>query len=285
MTIEFSKYQGTGNDFIIINDLLSRFPFDDQDLIKKMCDRHFGIGADGLMLLRKHKEYGYEMKYANSDGKESTMCGNGGRCFAAFVVARDSKYKSGQVKFIAPDGLHEATVKQSGWVSLKMNDVKSIEIIDESNYVLNTGSPHYVQIVDTLYAIDFLNDALLIRNSARFKENGINVNFITQSLDAAKAAKIDHSQIFTPFQEQIEIRTYERGVENETLSCGTGSVAGALVKMLLSIRHGNAENKSVLVLTKGGELIVSAKMPSAGTFTDIYLEGFAKLIFKGEYKN
>ncbi len=284
MSFEFHKYQGTGNDFIIIYDSLSRFPFDNHDIVKRLCDRHFGIGADGLMLVRKHKEHGYEMKYANSDGKESTMCGNGGRCFAAFLIAKDVKHKSGDVKFLAIDGLHEAHVKQSGWVSLKMNDVKSLEIIDETEYVLNTGSPHVVKIVSNVDEIDLIPAAHAIRYNDRFKEKGININFMTEELHRSKAAMIDHTLIFTPYNAQIDVRTYERGVENETLSCGTGSVAAALIKIMLSQRHGNKERSGVLVNTKGGPLIVTAKMPSAGTFTEIHLEGFTELVFKGEIK-
>ena len=284
MEIEFHKYHGTGNDFIIIDDRLSRFPFEDTELIARMCHRRFGIGADGLILVRKHEEHGYEMKYANSDGKESTMCGNGGRCFAAFVKAKESRYKSGEVKFTAIDGLHEAIVKQNGRVSLRMKDVKAIEIIDETNYLLNTGSPHYVRLEENLKNLDVVAEGRKVRNSERFATEGVNVNFMVEHLTKAEQAQIDFTKIIQSFQDQIQARTYERGVEDETLSCGTGAVACALVKILLAERHGHQEKRGVLVRTPGGELIVSAKMPQSGIFTDVFLEGPTQLVFKAKIK-
>lgn len=284
MEIEFHKYHGTGNDFIIIDDRLNRFPFEESELIARMCHRRFGIGADGLILVRRNEEHGYEMKYANSDGKESTMCGNGGRCFAAFVKAKESRYKSGEVKFIAIDGPHEAIVKQNGRVSLRMKDVKAIEIIDETNYLLNTGSPHYVRLEENLKNLDVFTEGRKIRNSERFASEGVNVNFMVEHLTKSEQAQIDFTKIIMSFQDQIQARTYERGVEDETLSCGTGAVACALVKILLAERHGHQEKRGVLVRTPGGELIVSAKMPQTGIFTDVFLEGPTQLVFKAKIK-
>jgi diaminopimelate epimerase len=225
--------------------------------IKKLCDRHFGIGADGLMLLNKKQGYDFEMKYYNADGNESTMCGNGGRCLVKF--AHESGIHKTTYQFYAIDGEHEAEIEDGDKVSLKMKDVSRVDYY--SGYaVLNTGSPHFVKFAANVEDIDVVETGKGIRYSEQFSKEGINVNFVE-----------------TMGEDQIFVRTYERGVEDETLSCGTGVTAAAL----LAAHNENGFN-TVDVKTPGGSLSVEYNKIDDEHFNDIWLCGPAVLVFKGE---
>lgn len=256
MEISFSKYQGAGNDFIMINGFENKdYEFLNQDAIELLCDRRFGIGGDGLILLKPSLRNDFEMVYYNADGLPGSMCGNGGRC--SFRFAHDIKKIGEQALFSASDGAHSAFLNEDGTVSLQMKDVDTIKNIDANMYELNTGSPHIVRIVEDLTLVDLLREGRKIRNSAPYKEEGINVNFMEV------------------FPDHIRVATYERGVENETYSCGTGVTAAALVAM----KNGLFKDK-VEVLTKGGILFVTALKSSEG-FNNIWLTGPAQFVYKG----
>lgn len=251
--MEFYKYQGTGNDFVIIDNRDLQFT-KDREIIEELCDRRFGIGADGLILLENHATADFKMVYYNSDGNESTMCGNGGRCIVAFAHFLD--IFENQTSFMAIDGLHEAEIN-TGVIKLKMIDVDSIQNID-GNFQLNTGSPHFVTFVNELEKYKVFDHGNKIRNSATYRQDGINVNFV-QEIAA----------------DEIFVRTYERGVEDETYSCGTGATASALVFLK------DKNQTSVKVKVLGGNLKVYAEQHGAH-FNNIWLEGPAKQVFKGK---
>lgn len=256
MHVEFYKYQGTGNDFVILDNRKSKYSGLNTQQIKFICDRRFGIGADGLMLLNMHKEYDFEMKYYNADGRESSMCGNGGRCLVKF--AQDMGIMRNNYKFLAIDGEHEASINMDGMVSLKMHDVESIEY-HRGHFILNTGSPHYVELTDNVRHLDVLHRGREIRYSPEFEKEGINVNFVEQEEGA----------------DEIFVRTYERGVENETLSCGTGVTAAALV-----CHHNDNGFNRVEVQTPGGNL--SVEYDKIGDhYRNIWLNGPADKVFDG----
>jgi len=256
MIIEFYKYQGTGNDFIIIDDRENKFDIVDDALITALCERRMGIGADGLILLREHDTLDFEMIYFNSNGNQSSMCGNGGRCIIAF--AHMLEMIDTETTFMAIDGEHKGEIMKDG-ISLKMQDVTNIEGVGDG-LVMDTGSPHYIEIVDNLDNLDVNKEGRRIRNSAPFKKEGINVNFV---LDAA----------------ELQVRSYERGVEAETLSCGTGVVATAL-----AMHYANCiEDNLISVNTKGGELTVSFEELN-GTYRNIWLSGEASMVYVGEFE-
>lgn len=257
MKIEFNKYQGTGNDFIIIDNRDMKFNRADNALVAKLCDRRFGIGADGLMLLQNAQGYHFEMVYYNSDGNESSMCGNGGRCIVEF--ARSLGLVKDKALFLATDGEHEAIVKP-GFISLKMNNVSKVEVGAEYSY-LNTGSPHYVAFVNDVENYNVYEKGKAIRYNDRFKAEGTNVNFIEKK----------YNELF--------VRTYERGVEGETYSCGTGVTAAALVAALKSV---STTESSCDIKTLGGNLKVKFTKHPDNSFTDIWLEGPATFVFKGQ---
>ncbi len=257
MNIAFTKYQGTGNDFIIIDNRELKFSRSDNAVVAKLCDRRFGIGADGLMLLQKKTGYDFEMVYYNSDGNESSMCGNGGRCIVEY--ARTLGLVKDKANFLATDGEHEALVKPS-YISLKMNNVSKVEMNAAFSY-LNTGSPHYVAFVNDVTNYKVFEEGRRIRNSDRFAEKGTNVNFIEKELN------------------ELFVRTYERGVEDETYSCGTGVTAAALVASLKNVSTGLDYCD---VKTLGGNLKVMFKKHTDNSFTDIWLEGPATFVYKGE---
>lgn len=251
--LPFYKYQGTGNDFILID---HRAPLREYDAatIKKLCDRRFGIGADGFIALQNSADYDFEMKYYNADGNESSMCGNGGRCIVQF--AHDMGVIGNRTRFLAIDGPHEGLVTDE-FVQLKMTDVSSIQA-DGSNFILDTGSPHYVLFKSNIEEINLVEEARKIRYSAQFPK-GINVNFV----------EIIGNQ-------SIKVRTYERGVEDETYSCGTGVVASSLCFALLT----QTPKNQVAVSTKGGNL--SVQFEKDGTeWKNIYLLGKAEKVFEG----
>jgi len=263
--MNFYKYEGTGNDFILFDDRNAEFPSGNFALIKKLCDRRFGIGADGLMLLQKSVKADFYMKYYNSDGNESSMCGNGGRCIAAF--ASNLKIAGYSSIFEAIDGLHETNITNSGntfIVQLKMQDVKQIEKRDDQTFVLNTGSPHFVRFLnEKISTVKIVEEAKKIRYNTEFSKAGININFIN-SLN----------------QNTIHIRTYERGVEDETLSCGTGVTAAALCTAIKNDLPSGLN--TINVKTEGGELNVRFDYDkSTNSFSDIWLIGPATFVFAG----
>lgn len=251
--MEFYKYQGTGNDFIMMDNRNSDF-LATKETVSHLCDRRFGIGGDGLILLENDAAADFKMVYYNSDGSESTMCGNGGRCIVAFANFLD--IFEDRTTFRAIDGLHEAEIT-NGNIKLKMIDVDSIKNKD-GNFEMFTGSPHYVQFVNDLRNYEVYKFGNKIRNSATYKEEGINVNFVEA---------LSENEIF--------VRTYERGVEDETFSCGTGVTAASLVFLK------NTEKKSVQIKVLGGNLKVYAEQ-DGDQFKNIWLEGPAKQVFKGK---
>lgn len=256
MAHTFFKYQGTGNDFILFDNRTSFFNKSDKDLIEKLCDRKFGIGADGLMLLENHDIYDFKMVYFNSDGKESSMCGNGGRCIVAFA------YHLGigglTMDFEAIDGYHQAEINNE-IVSLKMIPVNEVEVFN-SHVFLNTGSPHHIEVVQDVFEIDVLDRGASIRWGEPYNSEGSNVNFISKSNENA-----------------WHIRTYERGVENETLSCGTGVTAAAIALHKIGLTH----SKELSLLTQGGKLNVRFDTDSE-SYNNVWLSGPANFVFKGE---
>jgi diaminopimelate epimerase len=255
MQLPFYKYHGNGNDFIIADNRKQEIPYNDRILIKKLCDRNFGIGADGLMLLEDKPGFDFYMRYFNSDGNEGSMCGNGGRCIVCF--ARDLGIIDKTAMFSGVDGSHEARIEPGGMVQLRMQDVNSIQR-DGAAYILNTGSPHYVLITRGIDELDVIAEGRKIRNSGKYREKGVNVNFVEPAGDG------------------IRIRTYERGVENETLACGTGSVAAALCSFT-----GDRKGKNrIRVYTMGGMLEVVFTR-AGSTFREIWLIGPAKKVFHG----
>ena len=256
MNYKFYKYQGTGNDFVIIDNRLETFPKKDASLIARLCDRRFGIGADGLMLLENDNSTHFKMIYYNSDGNESSMCGNGGRCLVAF--AKQLQVVDNEAVFMAVDGLHHATLVENGIVSLQMKDVDTIKI--EREYIfLDTGSPHHVQLVDDLEQLDVKTIGAQIRYGELYGKEGSNVNFVKQMAN-----------------DEFAIRTYERGVEDETLSCGTGATAVAIAMHALGKTNAN----TVKINVQGGKLMVAFKTEN-GKYTDVHLKGPAQFVFEG----
>lgn len=257
MNFPFYKYQGTGNDFVILDNRKGEYNSITSKQVKQICHRRFGIGADGLMLLNLKDGYDFEMIYFNSDGNPSSMCGNGGRCLVKFA------YHLGihkfTYRFIAIDGEHEAEIDNRNQIRLKMNDVSEVDI--HSSYaVLNTGSPHYVKYTNDAAGADVVETGRSIRNSSTYKDEGINVNFVEV---------LDDDSIF--------VRTYERGVEDETLSCGTGVTAAALMNA-----HNEKGFNRVEVKTPGGYLYVEYNKLSDHEFKDIWLCGPATFVYKGD---
>ena len=258
MEITFYKYQGAGNDFVIIDDREEVFDRSNTELVKFLCDRRFGVGGDGLMLLRNKEGFDFEMVYYNSDGNESSMCGNGGRCIVAFAKQLGVIGESGY--FIAVDGPHEANALQTEegeWISLKMIDVTDIEKGPGYCY-MDTGSPHYVTFESNLKSFDLVEAARNIRYNGRFTAEGTNVNFISIDDDV------------------LNIRTYERGVEDETLACGTGVTAAVLTAHATRQFQGT----ELKVKARGGNLIVKFEEANGG-YQNIWLEGPAEFVFKG----
>ena len=268
--MKFWKYQGAGNDFIILDQRENRrLTREDTGKIARLCDRRFGIGADGLILLELRQGFDFEMIYFNADGNESSMCGNGGRCIAAF--ARHLGIIHGHGRFWAIDGEHEAVImtkpdatdaEKDLWVELKMSDVKNIKQ-EENVFILNTGSPHYVRFEKEVEQLDMVQEGRSVRYSDRFKKDGINVNLVRVNSD-----------------ESLDIRTYERGVEDETLACGTGVTAAAIASCTYRAR--NSGHVSIPVHAKGGDLAVRFQANADGSFSDIWLCGPAVQVFEGE---
>ena len=255
MTLSFYKYQGTGNDFVLIDNRQLQFPKNDTKLVASLCDRKFGIGADGLILLENDELSDFRMVYYNADGREGSLCGNGGRCTVAFanflgIVDKDTVFN-------AADGKHHATIKD-GIVSLQMQDV--MEIKEKPEYVfLDTGSPHHVQMVNTVQDFPVFKEGKKLRYGL-YGQTGSNVNFVEVLND-----------------DTFAVRTYERGVEDETLSCGTGVTAVAIAMH----NAGKTNANRIKVNTQGGELQVELNKKD-GVYNQIHLIGPAKQVFKGE---
>lgn len=255
MKFHFYKYQATGNDFVLIDNRSGGLSLT-ADQIQKICDRRFGIGADGLILIEKDPHANFNVNYFNSDGSQS-LCGNGSR--AAVQFASSLGLVNGKARFNAYDGFHDAELLPAGIIRLKMNDVNSIEQAGD-DYIINTGSPHYIRFVDNVEIMPVYGEGKKIRYSERFKQQGINVNFVQLLPD-----------------NRIFVRTYERGVENETLSCGTGVTAAALASLY------KGYSSPVYVKTLGGDLSVEFKSDGmSGKFQDIFLVGPAKMVFEGD---
>jgi diaminopimelate epimerase len=255
MNIPFYKYQGTGNDFVLIDNRTNIFDRERRDIVAQICHRRFGIGADGFILLQNKEGYDFEMVYYNADGNESTMCGNGGRCIVQF--AHDLGVIGNTTRFLAVDGPHDAQVKD-GLVHLHMIDVNSVNALDEKTFFLNTGSPHYVKSVSEIEQFPIFEQGKAIRYSEAFAPGGTNVNFM----------EMQDNTLF--------VRTYERGVEDETYSCGTGVTAAAIAASKLGA------SIPVAVKTLGGNLQVSFSQSGENNYSDIYLIGPAKKVFAGQ---
>ncbi|MBS1530677.1 MAG: diaminopimelate epimerase [Bacteroidetes bacterium] len=259
MNIKFYKYQGAGNDFIMVDNRKNAVNHHDPKLIARLCDRRFGIGGDGIMFLQDKPGYDFEMVYYNSDGQPSSMCGNGGRCIVAF--AKYLEIIDSEANFLAVDGPHYAKISEKGdWVSLQMIDVNEINRDGEA-YVLDTGSPHYVQLVSGLKDKDVYHDGYAIRNNDTYKAKGINVNFVE------------------PMENGYFVRTFERGVEAETYACGTGVTAVALAMAKHNHQTGML-NTPIKVL--GGDLNIRFETEDGTHFRKIFLEGPAVQVFDGE---
>lgn len=255
--VHFYKYHGNGNDFILIDNRRGEVKKLSRKTIEKLCHRRLGIGADGLILMNTSKEYDFEMKYYNSDGRESTMCGNGGRCMVRF--ANDLGMIKKKSRFLAMDGPHDGIIDSGNAISIMMTDVKSFER-SNSGYIINTGSPHFVKFVADVNTMEVFKMGREIRNQPEFAKEGINVNFVEVKPN------------------ELKVRTYERGVEDETLSCGTGVVASALIGC---VKMGKNEGKQTIRLTTpGGNFEVSFLRKKEG-FSDIWLKGGAEFVFNG----
>ncbi|SKC73330.1 diaminopimelate epimerase [Ohtaekwangia koreensis] len=254
MKLHFYKYQATGNDFVVMDNREGKLSFT-KEQIEKICHRKFGVGADGLMLIEKHPSLNFNLEYFNSDGSQS-LCGNGSR--AAVHFASQLGLVNGHSTFQAYDGPHSAELLSAGIIRLKMNDVKEIQLIGD-DYFLNTGSPHYIRFVDDIKQYPVVEEGRKIRYSNAFKPGGTNVNFVQLLADNT-----------------IYVRTYERGVEDETLSCGTGVTAAALAASL----KGYSSPVDIKVI--GGDLSVEFKSSHSGTFSEIFLVGPAKMVFEGD---
>ncbi len=257
MNLHFYKYQGTGNDFIIVDNRQAAGNLLSNETIHQLCHRRFGIGADGLMLINNKAGYDFEMQYFNADGKEGSMCGNGGRsivkCAQHLGIAKE------QFTFLAVDGPHEAHVNPDGNISLKMTDVQPFAQRSDGSFVLNTGSPHYVALKNQLKALDVFTAGRNIRYNEEFKTAGINVNF------------------FEPAGENhYFVRTYERGVEDETYSCGTGVTAVSLCNYY----NATGENE-IKITTTGGDLNIRFTREADGSYNNIWLTGPAEKVFEG----
>lgn len=252
----FYKYQGTGNDFVMIDNRLLTFDKKHTNRIALLCNRRFGIGADGLILLENHDTADFKMVYFNADGNVSSMCGNGGRCIVAF--ARFLGIIENTTNFEAIDGLHHAKLEKDV-VKLQMQNVAHLENHD-THVFLNTGSPHHVQMEANLPQLQIKEIGSKIRYGAPYNKEGSNVNFVS---------KVSENE--------FSVRTYERGVEDETLSCGTGVTAVALAMNFI----GETEKNHIILNTEGGTLEVSFNKEEQG-YNDIWLIGPANQVYKGE---
>lgn len=253
MKLHFYKYQGTGNDFVMMDDRKNDIHLS-ISAIQSICNRRFGIGADGIILIRNHQDYDFEMIYYNSDGSQS-FCGNGSRCALAF--AQFLGIFKNEASFLAIDGPHIGKIIGDDYAS-RMKDVHKIEM-GENYQFIDTGSPHYIVWKDNIDELNIIDEAHKIRYNNRFKAEGTNVNFVEDQGNSVK------------------VRTYERGVEDETFSCGTGVTA-----VCLAYANKNDISSGELILeVKGGVLKVSFNHTGNQSYTDIWLIGPAKFVFEG----
>lgn len=258
--MHFYKYQGTGNDFVMIDDRSEVFDTTAVERIKWLCDRRFGIGADGLILLRRHHTADFQMVYFNSDGNPSTMCGNGGRCIAHF--ARHLGVIGNSGCFLAADGFHNVHLTEDT-VALQMKDVNGIEENDGFLFI-DTGSPHVVVVEEALDTMDLCSRAREIRYNERFRAAGTNVNFIRN------------------VNGTIHIRTYERGVEDETLSCGTGMTAAAIAASHLYNLDEATCLAGIPLKAPGGNTSVRFRKTTQNGYSEVFLTGPAVMVFEGD---
>ncbi len=263
MVLPFSKYHGAGNDFIIVNGNQIDFPIQDQELVAFLCHRHFGIGADGLMVVKPAKEADFSIQYFNSDGKLGSLCGNGSRCAVAYAQKQDW-LKGNECSFEAADGLHQAWILEDGRIKISMKDVEKIIQMGADKWFAFTGSPHVVVWVDDIEAIDIETEGKAIRYDPVFGEAGTNASF----------AKWNNEGGF------VELRTFERGVEAETLACGTGAVAAAIMAYASQC----SDSTQLAVQYPGGVLEVSFEN-QRGYFRNVYLTGPVERVFAGVWSN
>jgi diaminopimelate epimerase len=260
MDFQFEKYQGAGNDFIIIDDRKENFPDQDHSLIKKYCDRHFGIGADGLILVRDSVISDFQMLYFNADGQPGSLCGNGSRCVFAFANKHQIVFNEGT--FETSDGTHKGSITNDNLICIEMGDVFKIQKRG-SDFFVDTGSPHHLEFVDQVSAIDVKKKGAAVRYGAPYFDSGSNVNFIE---------KVN--------EKEFNIRTYERGVEDETLACGTGAVAAAIGVHF----SGQTSLNKININALGGRLQVSF-ISDLGKYKNIQLIGPATYVFSGNFMN
>ena len=257
MKIKFEKYESGGNDFVLIDDRNNLYDLN-SDKIKTICDRNFGIGSDGLIILKKSKIADFKMIYYNSNGQTSSLCGNGTRCLFSFSSSLGINKKIAKIE--TSEGIYTARITNRNLVSLKMKNIDNIILFDNKAY-LNSGSPHHVEMIKDLNKISVAKMASSIRFSSRYSPNGTNVNFFNKISD-----------------KKFEIRSYERGVEDETLSCGTGATAVAIAVHAMGL----TTESEIIIKTRGGELFISFEASETG-YKNIYLEGPTNFVFKGEY--
>ncbi len=255
------KYQGTGNDFILLDNRTGNYHLDKAQ-IQQLCDRKFGIGADGLMLLQMREGYDFEMVYYNSDASQGMFCGNGSRCLVAFAHALGAIETNQKCSFLAADGPHEAIVRADGWVEVKMIDVPTVMSLPNGDFFLYTGTVHYVTFVASLEAVEVVETGRAIRYSEPYQKEGVNVNFV---------------EILS--EQHLSVATYERGVEDETLACGTGVTACALVHTLRNKVFFSKENK-IEVDVKGGHLQIRFERDEQDGFQNVWLCGPAVKVFE-----
>jgi len=259
MLLHFNKYHGTGNDFVMLDGRSQDTSGLSQAHIAQLCDRRFGIGADGLIILLDSPDHDFTMRYYNADGREGSMCGNGGRCIVAYAHALG--LCGLECAFESIDGLHHAWILLNGDVRLKLADVQGIQELDDG-YFLDTGSPHFVHFEQELTGLELAKEGKRIRHQERFAPGGTNVNFVAHERGT----------------DSLSVRTFERGVEAETFSCGTGVTAAAICAHF----HDKSAIFSYQVLTLGGQLQVSFSVPQPGEYREVHLTGPAKAVYKGE---
>ncbi len=257
MKIKFEKYESGGNDFVLIDNRNKLYDLN-SDKIKKICTRNFGVGSDGLIILKNSKIADFKMIYYNSDGQSSSLCGNGTRCLFSFTLSLGIIEKTAKIE--TSEGIYIATISNRNLVSLKMKNIDDVFLFDNKAY-LNSGSPHHIEMIEDLNKISVKKLGSSIRFSSRYSPNGTNVNFFNKIND-----------------KKFEIRTYERGVEDETLSCGTGATAVAIAVHAMGL----TTKSEITIQTRGGELIISFEVSETG-YKNICLEGPTRFVFKGVY--